>query len=304
MKGIIVGILLLGVIGCTGKKVALDKDKFTALLIDMHRMDGTLAVARNVSDLTEDGSYAYYNTIFKKYGIDQAQFDSCMYYYSAQTALFSKMYDVVIDSLNKQLTATNIVMNELREQDSVNWFPVKDTLFFDNAHPFYITEIDSIVSGQYRFSATIQFDTLDAGKNNRITAFFLSEKERRDTVYVRDTLVRKDTTYKKGTSLIRDTLLVKEKLREKGVFIIYDTLKVRDVQVVTDTIERNYNWSQYVDSSYTRLVIKMVDSDNLKKLKGRHGRVWNINLFKPYISRDTEKRLKQSLKDREKITWK
>lgn len=300
MRGVAVVILLLTIFGC-GRKVALDKEQFTALLIDMHKMDGTLSVARNVDYMTENKTYGYYNSLFQEYGIDQAQFDSCMYYYSAQTALFSQIYDVVIDSLNKQLTAVNIVMNELRKQDSVNWFPGNDTLFFSSEQPLVITEIDSIVSGQYQFTATIKFDTLDIGKNNRITAFFLAEKERRDTVFVKDTLIRKDTTIRKGKVMVRDTILVKEKLRKKGEFVVYDTLKVRDVLVVTDTVMRKYYWSQYVDSSYSRLVIKMVESDNLKKLKYRKGRAWGITLYKPYISRDVERRLKQSLVDRRKL---
>ena len=41
------GFLLLGLSGCHDKKAPLDKEKFTALLIDMHRVDGTLAVDRN-----------------------------------------------------------------------------------------------------------------------------------------------------------------------------------------------------------------------------------------------------------------
>ena len=74
-----------------------------------------------------------------------------------------------------------------------------------------------------------------------------------------------------------------------------DTLKVRDVTVMTDTIMHTYRWTQYVDSTYDYLVIKFVDADNLDKLKDRKGRAWKMELFKPYIPRETEKRLKQAL---------
>lgn len=252
---LVMGITMLFMSGCSRKKVPLDEKKFTSLLIDLHRTDGTLSVARGLSGLNELKNYAYYNDIFKKYGITRADFDSCMYYYSRQTALFSKMYDVVIDSLNKQVTAVDLVVKELKANDSLNYFPVQDTLVFDSCYTHILMEIDSIMPGQYRFSATLQFDTLDKGKNNRITSYFVST----------------DKT---------------------------DTLQVRDVTVATDTLKHTYRWTQYVDSTFNRLVIKFVDADNLDKLKYREGRAWDIQLFRPYISRETENRLKQSLQRR------
>lgn len=252
---IFTGLLILSLVvfsGCSRKKVPLDEKKFTALLIDLHRTDGTLSVARGLSGLNELKNYAYYNDLFQKYGITRAEFDSCMFYYSANSEQFSKMYDVVIDSLNRQKTAVDLVLRELKSKDSLNLFPVPDTLVFDSCYTHIVVEIDSILPGQYKFSTMIQFDTLDKGKNNRITAFFVS----------------------------RDDL---------------DTLKVRNVAVMTDTIKHTYRWNQYVDSLYNRLVIKFVDADNLDKLKERKGRAWNMELYKPYIPRETEKRLKQAL---------
>ena len=245
-------LLFVGFTGCSRKKVPLDEKKFTALLIDLHRTDGTLSVARGLSGLNELKNYAYYNDLFRKYGITRAEFDSCMYYYSANTELFSKMYDVVIDSLNRQMTAVDMILRELKSKDSVNYFPVPDTLVFDSCYTHIVVEIDSLLPGQYKFSTLVQFDTLDKGKNNRITSFFVS--------------------------------------RDKQ-----DTLKVRDVTVMTDTIMHTYRWTQYVDSTYDYLVIKFVDADNLDKLKDRKGRAWKMELFKPYIPRETEKRLKQAL---------
>lgn len=248
-------MILFCLSGCSSKKVPLDEERFTSLLIDLHRTDGTLSVAGSGGG-NELKNYAYYNDVFNKYGITRADFDSCMYYYSARTVLFDKIYDVVIDSLNKQLTVVDMVLRDLRSNDSVNFFPVPDTLFFDDCCYTHISlEIDSIVSGQYKFSTNIQFDTLDQGKNNRITSFFIS-----------------------GDNL--------------------DTLKVRDVSVLADTLMHSYQWSQYVDSTYNRLVIKFVNSDNLDKLKNRKGRAWNMELFRPYISKKTEKRLKQALHNR------
>ncbi|WP_276803431.1 DUF4296 domain-containing protein [Odoribacter laneus] len=252
IKGMwILGSVLLIFIACSQKKVPLDQQQFTALLIDMHVADGTLAQTKGYSAENEKKNYAYYNSVFRKYGIDRAEFDSCMRYYSAQTALFSKLYDVVIDSLNKRLTDKNRVLNELRSRDSVNYFPRLDTIVLDTAHPVFTIVVDSLQAGLYRFATTIKFDTLDKGKNNRITAFFLTPDDK-------------------------------------------DTLHVREVKVLSDTLQHLYNWSQYIDSSYNRLVIKMVDTDKSKKQHFRKGRIWGTTLYRPYISSKTEQRLNKS----------
>lgn len=252
IKGMwILGSVLLIFIACSQKKVPLDQQQFTALLVDMHVADGTLAQTKGYSAENEKKNYAYYNSVFRKYGIDRAEFDSCMRYYSAQTALFSKLYDVVIDSLNKRLTDKNRVLNELRSRDSVNYFPRLDTIVLDTAHPVFTIVVDSLQAGLYRFATTIKFDTLDKGKNNRITAFFLTPDDK-------------------------------------------DTLHVREVKVLSDTLQHLYNWSQYIDSSYNRLVVKMVDTDKSKKQHFRKGRIWGTTLYRPYISSKTEQRLNKS----------
>ena len=252
IKGMwILGSGLLIFIACSQKKVPLDQQQFIALLIDMHVADGTLAQTKGYSAENEKKNYAYYNSVFRKYGIDRAEFDSCMRYYSAQTALFSKLYDVVIDSLNKRLTDKNRVLNELRSRDSVNYFPRLDTIVLDTAHPVFTIVVDSLQAGLYRFATTIKFDTLDKGKNNRITAFFLTPDDK-------------------------------------------DTLHVREIKVLSDTLQHLYNWSQYIDSSYNRLVVKMVDTDKSKKQHFRKGRIWGTTLYRPYISSKTEQRLNKS----------
>lgn len=265
-------VLLTGLCACS-QKVPLDKDRFTALLIDMHKVDGTLAVNRGLRGNDELKNYSYYNDLFKKYGITRADFDSCMYYYSAQTVQFSKMYDVILDSLNRQLTAVDKVLNLLKANDSLNYFPIADTLHLDTV---YTVNIDSIVPGLYKFNTTLQFDSLSKNRNRRIAAYFISADDK-------------------------------------------DTLRVRDIIVSPDTLKRTYNWSQYADSVYSRLVInymeiippeqrpktykngKVVKPSKKEKeidLKEFGGKAWGNQLFRPYISRETENRLKQGLRRR------
>lgn len=264
--------LLIGIwgvmIGCETKKVPLNEERFTALLIEMHRVDGTLNVEKGIAGGQELKNYAYYNELFRKYGISRADFDTCMYYYSAQNKLFSRMYDVVIDSLNRQLTSVDKVLNELKARDSVNYFPLLDTIALDS---IYTLTIDSIVPGLYKFSTTLQFDSLNRDIRRWIVSYFLSPDQE-------------------------------------------DTLHIRDIYVSMDTVKRVYNWSQYVDSTYSTLVISYLQpiseakqpklpahrrnakpAPKVVRLKDFGGKTWNNQLFRPYISPKSEERLKQGL---------
>ncbi|MDE7073732.1 MAG: DUF4296 domain-containing protein [Odoribacter sp.] len=202
-------MLAVAVYACQEKAMPLDRRQFTALLIDLHKVDGTLAVNRGMRNGGDLKNYAYYNELFRKYGITRADFDSCMYYYSSQTKVFAEIYDVVMDSLNREVTQVGKLLNELKAKDSVNYFPVVDTLRLDSVLSF---TVDSIVPGLYKFSASFQFDSLSALRTRRIASYFVSADNR-------------------------------------------DTLKVRDIVVVIDTNRRDYNWSQYADSVYSRLVV-------------------------------------------------
>ncbi len=269
---------LLLAYACQKPTVPLDTEQFRSLLIDLHKVDGTLAVNRGMRGNNELKNYAYYNDLFQKYGISREDFDSCMYYYSAQTNLFSEMYDFVVDSLNKELTLADKVLKDLRVNDSVNYFPriflsdslLSDTLRLDSV---VTVTIDSIVPGLYKFSTTLQFDSISSNRTRYIVSYFVSEDDR-------------------------------------------DTLWARHISVGLDTIRRSYNWSQYADSLCSRLVIRYMDvlprherlnrsrnrtAKSVKKeqpmdLKAFHGRAWNNQLFRPYTPRGTENRLKQSIR--------
>lgn len=267
-------IICLGVCGvysCQKHPVPLEANEFRALLLDMHLVDGTLAVNRGINGGNDLKNYAYYNDLFKKYGISRADFDSCMYYYSAQNVLFSEMYDFVIDSLNKRLTAIDKVLDQLKANDSINYFPLAmDTVRLDSV---VTVVVDSIVPGLYKFATTVRFDSAVSNRSRRIASFFISEDNK-------------------------------------------DTLYARSMIIVPDTLKRTYNWSQYVDSVYSRLVIRYMEAipvadrprvykngrvvkgktDKLYNLEEFGGKSWDNQLFRPYISRSTEERLKRGLR--------
>lgn len=250
----LVGLIICYACGNNEKKPVLDQQKFTSLLIDMHATDGMLSINRGFTHDKEKKTYACYNGLFERYGITKAEFDSCMYFYSSQTKLFTKIYETVIDSLSRRLTVEERVLQKLMADDSVNYYTGPDTLLIDTFPFVYEYVVDSLKPGNYKFNVMARFDTLDAGKNNRITAWFISADHR-------------------------------------------DTLKAREIRLVSDTLSHHYQWSQYADTVYNRLVIRFMDADNLKKLKYRKARIWDIQLFKPYISaKKTDRLMRNSSK--------
>ncbi len=174
------------------KKTVLDRERFTALLIDMHTTDGLLSINRGFTTDKEKKNYTYYNGIFEKYGITKADFDSCMYFYTSQPRLFSEIYEVVIDTLSRRVTVEERVLQKLRANDSVNYYQGPDTLVIDTFPFSYRYVVDSIQPGNYKFNVMVRFDTLDAGKNNRISARFISADDK-DTLKVRDIRLIADT---------------------------------------------------------------------------------------------------------------
>ncbi|MDY4043770.1 MAG: DUF4296 domain-containing protein [Marinifilaceae bacterium] len=261
----------------TCSRAALDRDSFTALLIDMHTTDGILA---EVGERRDGGrtDYMYYNALFEKYGITRADFDSCLNYYTRRPEIFQAIYDAVVDTLSRRQTEKIRVLNRLTVNDTVNIFPgytivvsdtiredslgggrptrdsifdktivrQTDTVFFDKRNPVILVRVDSLRPGMYKFSTTLKWDKRLTGKRNRIASYFLSAEN--------------------------------------------DSLHVRDIWVSADTFKRDYNWSYYLaDSAYNRLEIRFVDSEPDKKAPKnqdarREGRIWGTSLYNTYVT--------------------
>lgn len=241
------------IVACQKDKTILDRNRFAALLIDMHLTDGTLSQPSMFGGEHERTNYAYYDGVFKKYGIVRADFDSCMRYYTARPKVFDAIYAVVTDSLERLLAVQDSVLARLRENDSVNLFPYPDTLLLDKEHPVWVVELDSIEPGNYRFATTVKLDTAIAGRRDKIMGCFYTPDGR-------------------------------------------DSLRTRVVRMYADTIHHRYEWSQYADSSYTRLVIRIADMEKPWRMNGVRGRIYGTTLFRPYTAPKAEERMRKSVK--------
>ncbi len=92
------GIMLI-LSACDRPKLVLSDSKMTSVLVDMHKTEATLS---------EKGLYygpyskkaPYFNNVFKRNGITQAQFDSSLVWYTKNPHKFENVYDEVIKQLS------------------------------------------------------------------------------------------------------------------------------------------------------------------------------------------------------------
>jgi len=104
-SGRIVLILLLVVIvlSCnrTSRHYIIPQKKFVNVLVDIHLADG---MAEN--NMRHDAAFlldsaSLYGSVFQKYGVTRAEFDSTMYYYSEHPDDFQKLYNKVTAKLKR-----------------------------------------------------------------------------------------------------------------------------------------------------------------------------------------------------------
>ena len=134
MKKQIIFLLLATLLtfSCSKKeeKTYLSKDEFTRILFDIHLTDGVLTSKNIVTRGKEYRPSFYYNSIYKKYNLSPRQFDSCVIFYTQNSALYEKIYEKVIDSLNRMETQFRIALKDsLIVRDTVNLWKGRRRVF-------------------------------------------------------------------------------------------------------------------------------------------------------------------------------
>ena len=91
-------------IGCNKekKKYIIPKDDFTNILVDIHLMDGVIRQSDHGTKLPQGDSVNYYSAILRSYEYSRKQFDSSMVYYSRHIQTFEKIYQEVLNRLNRK----------------------------------------------------------------------------------------------------------------------------------------------------------------------------------------------------------
>lgn len=85
------------------KKKAMEREKFVKILADIHMMDAITNQSGYFRKYEPEDSIDLYSSIFDKYGVSKAEFDSTVSVYSKKPDLYLNLYDDVIFELNFRL---------------------------------------------------------------------------------------------------------------------------------------------------------------------------------------------------------
>ena len=241
---------LVFLFSCSKDPPKLNQEEFTKMLIDIHIADGTMS-AQNIYRAGRNyrPSY-YYNSIYEKYNIQPAEFDSCVVYYAENTTNFTKIYDKVIDSLNRLETKYRIdIKNAKLEQDTINlWKRKNHWIIPKHGKPTFNFRVPIKETGIYTVSADIRIFKKDQTENPKMEAWFWK----------------------------KDSINGPQKVHFDPINIDKDSIfKTYIIQL------------EYPDTIYTHLEGNIFSWDNDLKIFTQEYEIKNIKIFNPEMKPDT-----------------
>ncbi|MDL2231715.1 DUF4296 domain-containing protein [Porphyromonadaceae bacterium OttesenSCG-928-L07] len=176
----------------------------------------------------------------------------------------------------------------------INYYSAKPQLFIE-IYEGVTDSLNKILTVQNLYIQELKSN--DSLNYITYTDTIILHAEKPEYTYEVDSL--KPGLYNFGTTVKLDTADNGRNNRILSMFISAnnkDTLNVRNLYISRDTLEHHYTWSQYIDSSYNKLVVVILKSDKVSEVKERKARVWNTVLYKPYISKKREEQLQATLR--------
>jgi hypothetical protein len=167
-------LLLLLLIACGGRKHIIPVNKFVDVLVDIHLADGMAIKSVGYASTYTLDSAALYEAVFNKHGVNRAQFDSTMSYYSHRPDDFNKLY-------NKVLARVKMLDAELAEQENNPETSTEDLVWQDSKTyalpqmgPVNRVEVSVPLRepGEYTVSAKIRAYTDDGSLNPRMSLYY------------------------------------------------------------------------------------------------------------------------------------
>ena len=243
-------ILLLFSCSKQEEKTYLSQDDFTRLLYDIHLTDGVLTTKNIVNRGKEYRPSFYYNSLYKKYNITPGQFDSCVSFFAQNSALYEKIYESVIDSLNRMETQFRITLKDsLVVRDTVNLWKGRKRVFLgrsrleDLSFSIPITEM-----GIYTIRAKVKRFKDDQSTKPYMKAYFW-----------------KEDSLKKSERINFDSIAIKR----SDDFVSYETQL------------------EYSDTSFKELRGHIISWNNQDSNFTQRIHLKDIMIFNPQIKRDS-----------------
>jgi len=220
------------------------------MLYDIHLTDGVLT-SKNISNRGKEypPSY-YYNSIYKKYNITPEQFDSCVNFYTKNSGLYEKIYERLIDSLNRMETQFRMAMKDsLLVRDTVNLWKGRKRIRLTRKHREDLNfAIPVSENGIYTVRAMVKRFKDDQSEKPKLEVYFW----------------KADST-QNGKRLYFD----KVPINRSENFVKYETQL------------------EYVDSTFKELRGSIISWSNVDSNFTQHIELKRIMIFNPQIKRDS-----------------
>lgn len=116
---ILLAIFMLS--GCDNNKVpdyVIPPDDMVSILVDIHLTDGMMSSHQVRREIAREDSANIYNILLHNYGYSRHDFDTSLYYYGKNMALYDKIYGDVLNQLNEMETYLKEQVQEEEEQDT------------------------------------------------------------------------------------------------------------------------------------------------------------------------------------------
>lgn len=183
---VLLTLLALTLVGCRPKGI-LHSWEMRDLLVDLHKTDALLQT--KCPTCSNETKAIYYAQVLAAHGVTQAQFDSCLAWYTAHPQLFDKIYPKVLKELDKereaflalhpeyaevaftdeglQVTGDSLPVFTRREMDSILWVAAHG--YVNSWNPLTLppdTSVHDFIDEffpQLRISSSGVVDTLETG---------------------------------------------------------------------------------------------------------------------------------------------
>ena len=98
-------------------KNMIERETFVNVLVDIHIMDAISNESMYFRHFAPQDSVDFYSSIFQKYNITKAEFDSTVVAYTRQPGLFKEVYDDVLLKLNVMLDEAKEIEPKFEKED-------------------------------------------------------------------------------------------------------------------------------------------------------------------------------------------
>jgi hypothetical protein len=265
-------LFLLLLSSCNGRPSGVLTDsEMTDVLTEMHKLDGALyekGLMYN-NDAVKD---SYYNSVFKKYGISKAEFDSSLVWYTKNPKRFDQIYVDVM----AQLTALDedVKKGKFHPVDSVKLKHMKvnvwkiRTLYAltnDSARTKLNIEIvnDSFLVGDvYVLKFQQQIAKEDSCKNQRVVFRINYYTVKSDSLYVsahNDNLTRNYTLRMKAKKKI--------KIKSLSVTLLGSSAYKGKLNATTKIFSLNREFNELKRDSLSKIIYRIDSAENAQKQK-------------------------------------